>query len=53
MILIYIIWDPNPTKSKATVKDENGNEVNVLNALMNGINVVADTWETAQAEAAR
>ncbi len=42
---------PNPTKSKATVKDENGNEVNVLNALMNGINVIADTWETAQAEA--
>ena len=42
---------PNPTKSTATVKDENGNEVNVLNALMNGINVVADTWETAQAEA--
>ena len=42
---------PNPTKSKATVKDENGNEVNVLNALMNGINIVADTWETAQAEA--
>lgn len=42
---------PNPIKSKATVKDENGNEVNVLNALMNGINVVADTWETAQAEA--
>lgn len=42
---------PNPTKSTATVKDENGNEVNVLNALMNGINVVADTWEAAQAEA--
>lgn len=42
---------PNPTNSTATVKDENGNEVNVLNALMNGINVVADTWETAQAEA--
>lgn len=42
---------PDPTKSTATVKDENGNEVNVLNALMNGINVVADTWETAQAEA--
>lgn len=42
---------PNPTKSTAMVKDENGNEVNVLNALMNGINVVADTWETAQAEA--
>ena len=42
---------PNPTKSKATVKDDNGNEVNVLNALMNGINVVADTWEAAQAEA--
>lgn len=42
---------PNPTKSKAIVKDENGNEVNVLNALMNGINIVADTWETAQAEA--
>ena len=41
---------PNPTNSTATVKDENGNEVNVLNALMNGINVVADTWETAQAE---
>ena len=42
---------PNPTKSKATIKDECGNEVNVLNALMNGINVVADTWETAQSEA--
>lgn len=42
---------PNPTKSKATIKDEWGNEVNVLNALMNGINVVADTWETAQSEA--
>ena len=42
---------PNPTKSTATIKDENGNEVNVLNALMNGINVIADTWETAQAEA--
>jgi hypothetical protein len=42
---------PNPTNSTATVKDENGNEVNVLNALMNGINIVADTWETAQAEA--
>ena len=42
---------PNPTKSKATVKDENGNEVNVLNAVMIGINVVADTWEAAQAEA--
>lgn len=42
---------PNPTKSTATIKDENGNEVNVLNALMNGINVVADTWEAAQAEA--
>ena len=42
---------PNPTKSTATVKDENGNEVKVLNALMNGINVVADTWETAQSEA--
>ena len=42
---------PNPTKSTATIKDEWGNEVNVLNALMNGINVVADTWETAQSEA--
>ena len=42
---------PNPTKSTATVKDENGKEVNVLNALMSGINVVADTWETAQSEA--
>ena len=42
---------PNPTKSTAMVKDENGKEVNVLNALMNGINVVADTWETAQADA--
>ena len=42
---------PNPANSTATIKDENGNDVNVLNALMNGINIVADTWETAQAEA--
>jgi hypothetical protein len=38
-------------KSSVTVKDENGNDVNVLNAIMKGINIVADTWETAQSEA--
>lgn len=38
-------------KSNVTIKDENGKEVNVLSALMNGINIVADTWETAQSEA--
>lgn len=38
-------------KSKVTIKDSNGNDINVLNAIMNGINIVADTWETAQSEA--
>ena len=38
-------------KSNVTIKDENDNEVNVLSALMNGINIIADTWETAQSEA--
>ncbi|MCH5167854.1 MAG: hypothetical protein J1F35_08250 [Erysipelotrichales bacterium] len=38
-------------KSNVTIKDENGKEVNVLNALMNGVNIVADTWETAQTKA--
>lgn len=37
-------------KSTATVEID-GKQVNVLNAIMNGINIVADTWETAQSEA--
>lgn len=37
-------------KSDVTVEID-GKKVNVLNAIMNGINIVADTWETAQSEA--
>ena len=39
----------HPT-STATIEID-GKQVNVLNAIMNGINIVADTWETAQSEA--
>ena len=42
---------PNPTNSPAYVTDENGEKVNVLTALMNGITITADTWEAAQSEA--
>lgn len=42
---------PNPEHSKATYKDESGNYVNTLNALMRGIAVAADTWEVAQSDA--
>ena len=40
---------PNSKLSKAVVKIE-GKDVKVLDALMNGINVSADTWEVAQSE---
>jgi polyhydroxyalkanoate synthesis regulator phasin len=42
---------PNPKNSPAYVTDENGEKVNVLTALMNGITITADTWEAAQSEA--
>lgn len=41
---------PNSSKSKATVTI-NGEEMKVLDALMRGITVSADTWEVAQSEA--
>jgi hypothetical protein len=41
---------PNSRLSKATVKVD-GKEMKVLDALMNGITVSADTWEVAQSEA--
>ena len=42
---------PNPQNSKATYKDEAGDFVNTLNALMRGFSVAADTWEVAQSDA--
>ena len=42
---------PNPEHSKATFKSENGEILKTLNALMQGINVAADTWEVAQSDA--
>jgi hypothetical protein len=42
---------PNPTKSKATFVDANGETQSTLNALMQGLTVSADTWEVAQSEA--
>lgn len=42
----------NLVHPKSTVeKVIDGKNVNILNAIMNGINIVADTWETAQSEA--
>lgn len=41
---------PNSGKSKATV-NINGKTVKVLDALMQGINIPADTWEHANSEA--
>ena len=41
---------PNSSKSKATVTI-NGKTVKVLDALMQGINIPADTWEYANSEA--
>jgi len=43
---------PNPSKSKATVK-MNGEVINVLNAIMTGVTISADTWENANSEAGR
>ena len=41
---------PNSRLSKATITIE-GKEMKVLDALMNGLTVSADTWEVAQSEA--
>lgn len=42
----------NLVHPKSSVEVEiDGKMVNVLNAIMNGINIAADTWETAQSEA--
>ena len=42
---------PNPMNSTATIVDAEGKTVKVLDALMHGITVTADTWEAAQSEA--
>jgi len=42
---------PNPNNSNATVTDDNGTVAKVLDLLMHGYPVTADTWETAQSEA--
>lgn len=42
---------PNSANSRATIKAENGEVVKTLDALMKGITVSADTWETVQSEA--
>lgn len=41
---------PNSSKSKATVTI-NGEVVKVIDAIMNGVTITADTWEAAQSEA--
>lgn len=41
---------PNAAASKASVK-MNGEVINVLNAIMSGVQISADTWETANSEA--
>ena len=43
---------PNPSKSKAKVTI-NGEIVSVLDAIMKGIKIPADTWEAANSEAGR
>ena len=42
---------PNPKNSKATLTLPNHEEIKTLSALMQGLNVAADTWEVAQSEA--
>lgn len=42
---------PNPNKSKAEMADEDGKIRKVLDLIMQGFPVTADTWETAQSEA--
>lgn len=42
---------PNPNNSKATLTLPDKETIKTLNALMQGVNVAADTWEVAQSEA--
>lgn len=42
---------PSAELAKAEVTLQNGEVVKVLNAIMSGLNVKADTWETANSEA--
>lgn len=42
---------PNPNNSKATLTLPDKETVKTLDALMQGVNVAADTWEVAQSEA--
>lgn len=41
----------HPKYSKAVIQTESGESMRTLDALMQGINVSADTWEVAQSEA--
>lgn len=42
---------PNPNNSKATLTLPDKETIKTLDALMQGVNVAADTWEVAQSEA--
>jgi len=42
---------PNPNKSKATLTLPDKEVIKTLDALMQGVNVAADTWEVTQSEA--
>lgn len=42
---------PNPNNSKATLTLPDSESIKTLSALMQGVNVAADTWEVAQSEA--
>lgn len=50
LIDVINVVHPNPKNSKATVKDGRKN-VNVIDAVIKGLNVSADTWEVAQSDA--
>jgi len=50
MIDVINLVHPDPKKSKAMV-EHNGEKVNVIDALMKGLPVSADTWEVAQSDA--
>jgi hypothetical protein len=50
LIDVINLVHPNPNSSSATV-EHNGERISVLDAIMKGISVSADTWEVAQSEA--
>ena len=50
LIDVINLVHPRPEKSSATV-EFNGERISVLDAIMKGLSVSADTWEVAQSEA--